>query len=200
MSGWELEKKDIRALAERLGVEPCAVAALIRVESAGSGFIEPGMPKILFEGHIFWKELKKVGLKPENFAADHPSVLFSKWDKKHYRGGRGEYERLVEAEAIHRDAAQSSASWGAFQIMGFNYAACGFSGVGAFVEAQKAGAAEQARVFGEFLRSQRLVRFLQARDWAGFAERYNGSAYAANKYDEKLRAAYERCVAEEGRK
>lgn len=29
-------------------------------------------------------------------------------------------------------------------------------------------------------------------DWAGFARRYNAPAYAENKYDQKLKAAYEK--------
>ena len=49
----------------------------------------------------------------------------SKWTKSHYEGGMGEYERLKKALAIHEKAAACSASWGLFQIMGFNYAACG---------------------------------------------------------------------------
>ena len=47
----------------------------------------------------------------------------SKWTKSHYKGDMGEYERLKKALAIHEKAAACSASWGLFQIMGFNYAA-----------------------------------------------------------------------------
>jgi hypothetical protein len=36
------------------------------------------------------------------------------------------------------------------------------------------------------------VQYLRDKDWAGFARRYNGPAYAENKYDEKLSAAYEK--------
>lgn len=192
MSAWELTEEDFRAAAAELEVEPRTLDAVVRVESAGSGFLEPGVPKILFEGHIFWKELKKAGIDPEAHAAAHPSIVHPKWDRTRYRGGRKEYNRLREAEGIHRAAALRSASWGAFQIMGFNHAACGFAEVEAFVEAQASGAAEQLAAFCAFLRSQRLVGFLREKDWTEFARRYNGPAYAQNKYDEKLRAAYQR--------
>lgn len=33
---------------------------------------------------------------------------------------------------------------------------------------------------------------LRNKDWATFARCYNGSGYAVNKYDEKLKAAYEK--------
>lgn len=192
MSAWELTEEDFRAAAAELGVEPRTLDAVVRVESAGSGFLEPGVPKILFEGHIFWKELKKAGIDPEDHTAAHSSVVHPKWDRTKYLGGRKEYDRLREAEGIHRAAALRSASWGAFQIMGFNHAACGFADVETFVDAHKSGAAEQLAAFCAFLRSQRLVGFLREKDWAEFARRYNGPAYAQNKYDEKLHAAYQR--------
>jgi hypothetical protein len=31
---------------------------------------------------------------------------------------------------------------------------------------------------------------LRAKDWAGFAERYNGAGFQENRYDEKLEAAF----------
>ena len=35
-----------------------------------------------------------------------------------------------------------------------------------------------------------MLPALQNRNWADFAKRYNGPAYAQNKYDEKLAKAY----------
>jgi hypothetical protein len=192
MNVWEVTEDDLRAAAAELEVEPRALDAVARVESAGSGFLEPGVPTILFEGHVFWRELKKAGIAPEAFAAAHPSIVYPKWDKARYLGGKKEYDRLREAEGIHRTAALRSASWGAFQIMGFNYAACGFADVEAFVEAHKSSAAGQLRALGAFLRSQRLAGFLRDKNWAEFARRYNGPGYLQNRYDEKLHAAYVR--------
>ena len=105
MNVWEVTEDDLRAAAAELEVEPRALDAVARVESAGSGFLEPGVPTILFEGHVFWRELKKAGIAPEAFAAAHPSIVYPKWDKARYLGGKKEYDRLRETEGIHRTAA-----------------------------------------------------------------------------------------------
>ena len=59
-----LSSSDIRNAAEQIGVEPCAVKAVVDVESGGDGFLPDGRVKILFEGHVFWKELQKRGINP----------------------------------------------------------------------------------------------------------------------------------------
>jgi hypothetical protein len=179
--------------AASLGLDPCAVQAVLSVESSGSGFLPDGRARILFEGHVFWKELQARGLDPAPLAKKFPNIVYPRWDRKQYRGGAAEWERLNAAGLIHQEAALCSASWGLFQIMGFNHAACGFNTVEAFVDAQEESEARQLEFFCAFLKSQGHVRFLAARDWAGFSARYNGPGYAANRYDEKLRQAYERC-------
>jgi|GEM_PF-2473898 Protein of unknown function (DUF3380). len=188
---WE----DAVAAAKELDVEPCALWAVCQVESLGSGFVSSGRPKILFEGHIFWKELKRAGVQPEDYAGEHGNILYAKWTREHYKGGEAEYARLDAACCIHREAALKSASWGAFQIMGLNHQACGYSSVEDFVESHKACAANHLKAFCTFIRSSGCLPSLQNRDWAGFARRYNGPAYAQNRYDEKMRAAYEKCKA-----
>ena len=186
-----LSFSDIKKAAELIGVEPCTVKAIVEVESGGSGFLPDGRVKILFEGHVFWKELKKRGINPELLKM--PNVLYPKWDKSKYKGGTAEYERLNSAMQVNKDAALCSASYGLFQIMGFNHRAAGFDTVQAFVDAQKESEARQLESFCAFMRSEGLVLFLLGLDWAGFARRYNGPGYAENQYDVKLRRAYERC-------
>lgn len=188
-----LSFSDIRKAAELIGVEPCAVQAVVDVESGGSGFLPDGRTKILFEGHVFWKELQKRGIDPAPLAPKYPNVIYPKWDRSQYKGGAAEWERLNTAALVNKEAALCSASYGLFQIMGFNHRAAGFDSVQAFVDAQKESEAMQLQSFCAFMRSEGLVLFLVGRDWAGFARRYNGSGYAANQYDVKLRRAYERC-------
>lgn len=191
-----LSASDIRNAAASLGVEPCAIQAVVDVESNGRGFLSDGRPKILFEGHVFWKELQKRGINPVPLAIKHPGIVYSRWDKSKYKGGAAEWERLNSAALIHKDAALCSASWGLFQIMGFNYRLCGFDSVQAFVDAQKESEVRQLAAFCEFMSNNGLVMFLACREWAGFARRYNGPDYAKNQYDVKLRKAYERCCHE----
>ena len=189
-----LSFSDIQYAAALIGVEPCAVKAVVEVESGGSGFLSDGRPKILFEGHIFWKELQKRGVDPVPLAAKYPNIVYPKWDKSKYKGGTGEHDRLILAISLgHGPAALCSSSWGLFQIMGFNHKACGFGTVEAFVAAQGESEAKQLESFCAFMRSEELVSYLVKRNWAGFARRYNGPGYADNQYDVKLARAYARC-------
>ena len=188
-----LSFSDIRKAAELIGVEPCAVQAVVDAESGGSGFLPDGRPKILFEGHVFWKELQKRGIDPAPLASKYPGVIYPKWDRSRYKGGTAEWERLNTAALVNKEAALCSASYGLFQIMGFNHRAAGFGTVRAFVDAQKESEARQLESFCAYMRSEGLVPFLVKKDWAGFARRYNGPGYAANHYDSKLREAYGRC-------
>ena len=188
-----LSFSELQKSAEPLGLDPCAVQAALSVESSGSGFLQDGRPKILFEGHVFWKELQKRGINPEPYAVKLTDIEYPAWDKSKYSGGAAEWERLNAAALINRPAALCSASWGLFQIMGFDYALCDFGSVETFVDAQEESEAVQLESFCAFIRSRGLARFLAKKDWANFAKQYNGSGYAANQYDVKLRRAYERC-------
>ena len=53
-----LTENDFQRVADWLGVEMAVVKAVQTVETGGrGGFVAPGRPAILFEGHIFWREL-----------------------------------------------------------------------------------------------------------------------------------------------
>lgn len=187
----KLTDEDFRLIAQLLDCEPAALKAVQEVETGGrGGFFAPGKPAILFEGHIFWSQLKKRGIDPAKYAAANGNILYPKWEKGHYKGGLGEYDRLEQARKIHREAADASASWGMFQIMGFNFAACGEKSVESFVAAMCESERKQLILSGRFIRQGGMLPALQNRNWADFAKRYNGPAYAQNKYDEKLAKAY----------
>jgi len=109
---WSLTETDFKHAAEQLGVEVAAIKAVIEVETGNrGGFLTVGKPVILFEGHIFWRQLKSRGIDPAKYQKDNEDILYPKWTKTHYRGGLKEYDRLERARAIHREAADSSASW-----------------------------------------------------------------------------------------
>jgi hypothetical protein len=189
-----LDDEALKTAKDLLGISFCTLRAVIDVESGGDGFLPDGRPKILFEGHIFWRELTKRGIDPSPLAEKHPTILYPQWVQTAYRGGSGEWARLDEASSIHYEAACASASWGLFQILGTNYAACGFDSVGAFASAMHESEDRQLEAFCRFLRSNRLVHSLKIRDWARFARKYNGPGYAKNRYDEKLAARYAICA------
>lgn len=191
-----LTDDDFNRASLLLDCEPAALKAVQQVETGGrGGFLSPGKPHILFEGHVFWKELKNRGIDPNKYVASNPDILYPSWTKKYYKGGQGEYDRLERARRINADAANASASWGMFQIMGNNYAACGESSVASFVAAMCASERNQLLLSARFIyRNKTMLSVLQDRNaeknWAQFARAYNGPGYKENQYDVKLDKAY----------
>ena len=175
---------DYERAARHLGCSVAAIRAVAFVESAGGGFLADRRPKILFERHVF--HARTAGRYGADFAA------ISSARSGGYLGGAREYERLAQAIRLDRKAALESASWGKFQIMGFNHAACGHDDVESFVTAMVSGEAAQLDAFVAFLRTSRLNDELIRRDWSGFAKGYNGPAFARNAYDLKIAEAYSR--------
>lgn len=111
----KLTEEDFRLAAQLLDVESAALKAVKEVKSGRyGGFLDSGRLVILFEGHIFWNRLKKKGINPEEHRTGNENILYSKWDKSHYKGGEAEYARLEQARKIDREAADASASWGMF--------------------------------------------------------------------------------------
>ena len=182
----ELTEADYRAAADSLGCEVAAVKAVAEVESAGAGFLRSGEPKILFEAHVFDR------LTQGRYRKSHPNISSAKWDRSLYVGGQGEHRRLQEAVALDREAALQSASWGRFQVMGFNWKVCGYGSLQSFINDMYRSESGHLRAFVGFVRSLGLAKYLRSKDWAGFARGYNGPGYAANSYDVKIAAAYAR--------
>jgi hypothetical protein len=193
-----LSEQNLKEFAITNNLELATIKAVNAVESSGKGFFLSGRPKILFEGHQFWKALKRYGINPEQFVNENNNdVLFKKWTKIHYKGGEREYDRLKKAENIgadkaFKDAAKEAASWGAFQIMGFHWKTLGYPSIDDFVAKMHINEGEHLKAFGKFLEANRLIRKLQNKDWAGFARGYNGAGFKQNKYDEKLQKAYDK--------
>jgi hypothetical protein len=178
---------DIASAAATLQCEPAAIWAVCDIESAGGGFLPDKRPKILFEAHVFGR------LTGHRWDDSHPNISSPQWDRSLYGAdGAHQYDRLAEAIGLDRAAALQSASWGMFQIMGMNYAVCGFAGVEDYVAAMCVGEGAQLAAFAAFCRHSGLDRHLRAHDWAGFALGYNGPGEAENDYAGKLEAAYER--------
>ncbi|MEW9855865.1 N-acetylmuramidase domain-containing protein [Novosphingobium sp. M1R2S20] len=184
-----LEISDYVAAARELGCSVAALRAVAHVESAGSGFLPNRRPKILFERHIFHRRTRG------EHSAAHPHISSARPGA--YLGGAREYERLHAAMALNRTVALESASWGKFQIMGFNHALCGHEDVESFVAGMVAGEGPQLATFTAFLKSAGLADELRRCDWAGFARGYNGPAYAAHAYDRKIGSAHARFLEEE---
>lgn len=178
-----------------LGVEEASVKAVASVESNGSGLIKDTqgnlIPKILFERHIMFQRLRDyTPIKSADMAAKYPDIVNPKAGG--YKGGLAEHGKLQRAVMIDRNTALESASWAAFQIMGYHWKNLGYSSVQAFVNDMYT---EQGQLdaFVKFIKAdKRLVKALQEKDWTTFARIYNGPAYQKNNYHIKMKEAYEK--------
>jgi hypothetical protein len=193
-----LAEQDLKDFARKHDLDLAAVKAVNEVESSGKGFFVDGRPKILFEGHVFWEQLRKAGIDPASLSnASNADVLYSKWSKIHYIGGPREYDRLEKAAGILDDpkvrtAALASASWGSYQIMGFHAVKLGYSSVQEFVDQNHIHERNHLEAFGRYITAFGCITHLRAKNWAKFANCYNGPASAQNKYDLKLGSAYQK--------
>lgn len=171
--------------ASVLKCEVAAIKAVDSVESRGGGFLSTGEIKILFEPHIFWKLLKEAGKTP--VVSD---ICYPKWNTRPYGKESQQHGRLQKAVLINRDIALMSASWGRFQIMGFNYKLCGCKTIQEFINRMSKSEEEQLLLFVNYIKSVRLDDELINLDWLGFALQYNGPLYWKNNYNGKLAKAY----------
>jgi len=179
-------------------LSPAAVKAVVKVESNGRGFRRDGSLKILFEGHIFWKELMNVDLNPNDYVAGNEDIVFKSFTRRFYATSL-QYGRLNKAKTINTEAALKSASYGMFQVMGFNYKTAGFDSVEALKKSLEVSEINQLEAFLNFVKNTNgCFEALQNKEWATFARIYNGSAYKTNKYDEKMEKQYNNSVLTKG--
>ncbi|UXY13811.1 N-acetylmuramidase family protein [Chitiniphilus purpureus] len=179
-----LDEHDFEAAAFEIKCDIAAIKAIADVESAGAGFLSDGRAKILFEGHVFYKYTKGRHLQSD--------INYPKWTRQYYVGGVGEYDRLTKAEALDKAAARMSASYGKFQIMGFNFALCGCASVDAFYDEMQESEGRHLEALVAYIRQVGLGGALRSKDWVEFSRRYNGPEYWKNSYDRKLAEAYKK--------
>lgn len=193
-----LTNNRIAEIARQHAIHPAALLAVKLVESGiGGGFLPSKRCKILFEGHKFYEELKKKGNRNlSQLLKVAPDIVYPTWNRSKYNGGEGEWARLEKAITIDREAALKSTSWGLFQIMGSNYAACKCRNVEEFVSLNCESEDNQLELLINFLSTTGIIKYLNSRQWSEFARRYNGPGYKQNKYDTKLQAAYNQFVKE----
>lgn len=191
----KIEDIDLPRIAHAIGVGEDEVHMLIDVEAAGSGFDSQGRPKMLFEPHVFYRELG-AGTKREQ--AVKQGLAYAKWGAKPYP--KDSYPRLIEAMKIDEAAALRSASWGASQVLGDNFKMAGFSSVQEMVDAMCEDEDNHIEAMIEFVKSSgidddlrrlaALKRPTTAADCAPIARVYNGPGYAEHNYHGRMATAH----------
>ena len=190
--GTVLTEDDYGRAAATLGCDVAAIKAVAEVESSGAGFLRDGRLRVLFEGHVFYRYTKG------EFYDQFPTLCYPKWTSAYYcKGdpetrGAGECARLDQAEQLDKTAAMMSCSIGKFQVMGFNFALCGFKSVEDFWAALASGEDAQLDAFCQYVKHTGLQSVLAQHNWTEFARRYNGPEYQKNQYDTKLAQAYQK--------
>lgn len=179
-----ITEADFISAAKVLRCEVAAIKAVAEVEAPKGAFLASGRPTILFEAHIFSQKTAR------KYDKTHPLISSRKWDRTLYRGGEKEYDRLQMAISLDPIAALQSASWGKFQLMGFNHRLCGWDSIGGFVADMYRSEKSQLTAFIGYVRGRNLDDEIRDRRWTEFAHGYNGPAHAENDYAGKMARAY----------
>jgi hypothetical protein len=173
-------------------ISPALLHAFADVESGGrSGFGPSGKPKIAFEGHVFRK------LTGHIYDKTHPLLSYPYVEKagpqwqQNNKDQATAWKTLDSADALDHEAAIQACSWGMFQVMGFNYSACGYKDVDSFVDAMKQSARGQLNAFVGFCKkTPGMIGAMKGKDFQTMATLYNGESYG--DYDKRIARAYKR--------
>lgn len=188
----------IAEAAEKSGLDPAKLAAIIEVESAGIIFWTVNgekKPTILTEAHYFWR-LTSGEARQKAVAA---GLANPRWGAIPYpRTGEDTWSRYERMAAIDPVAAMSSCSWGVGQVMGDKWKGLGYESPQSFIDAQMTLAGQIDALLREIKYSHlegALGRGGFTGDsWRDFARGYNGSGYAKNNYHNKMAAFYKNYV------
>jgi hypothetical protein len=169
--------------AQALSCKQAYIMAFAQVEANGAGF-DGDRPKILFEPHRFSK------LTAHRYDKSNPKISYPVWGMRPYpKRTDDRYTQLLEAVGLDPWAGFQACSYGKFQILGENYARCGFDTPWAFAFSQAYDEIKQLAAFETFIIKTGILAPLRLGLWETVASQYNGSAYRANRYDDRLAAA-----------
>lgn len=178
-----LDDIDLPMLGYRIGVGEDEVHALMDVEARSSGYDRHGRPAMLFEPHVFYRNL--TGEKRD--AAVAAGLAYREWRRDYPSDS---YPRLKQAMEIDETAALKSASWGLGQILGENHLSAGYTTPQEMVSAFMEDEEEHLEAMIRFITNAGIADDLRAHRWATVARVYNGPGYAAHGYHTRLEAAY----------
>lgn len=186
-----LQEKDYKKAAKTLGCDVAAIKAVVLIEAGHDlkGFTDAGLPVINFDLNTFRKRARKRGVNIEKYRKSHKTVF------RPPTGGsrqQNQHIRLANALDIDSIAAIEGTFWGMFQIAGFNWDKCGAKSPMEFMERMSYSEQEQLTLFVNFIKSNKLDRYLRSHDWKTFAQKYNGPLYYTHHYDTRLAAAYQK--------
>jgi hypothetical protein len=184
------------AVAQAHKIEPAALLAVVEVESAGKSLeVDGRTPCLLFERHIFYRELNKLADKTKLNKAVALGLANKTWQPKtQYKDQNTSQARLnliARAKAVDPECTYRSASWGVGQTMGFVAEETGFASATAMYNYMvMGGVPAQVECMVREINVKKLIPKLNTHAWAAFAVVYNGPGYKTNNYDSKMASAY----------
>lgn len=190
-TGKRLAQNDIGEAARLIGIPTAGLLAFLEVEASGRGFDNQNRPKMLFEPHVFYREL--AGISGQALAVAQ-GLAYKAWGTQPYP--KDSYPRLDKAVGIHKPKALRSSSWGLSQILGDKAGICGFGSEEEFVRAVMQGEREQLIATVTLMRHWGIGTMLAGKDlsnpdsWRPAAFKWNGKSYAVHNYHGKLANAF----------
>lgn len=187
-----LEKSDFVRVGEERGVEAWKLHGLTDIESRRGGFDNDGRAIMVPELHKFSEFTFQA------YDKAHPDLSAKKWihpakvkpGHPYTLDNSGRWDVLARQAALSFDAAIKAASWGAFQIMGFNYKALNFDTPLELVRAIYEGERRQLDLAVQFLISQGGFEALLRGDYFRAAIVQNGTG-KPREYAAEWKAAAE---------
>ncbi len=179
-----LDDIDLPKIGSLIRVGEDEIHAILDVEAAGTGFDKYGRPKMLFEPHIFYRQLSGS----QRNRAVQLGLAYPKWKPNGYPADS--YDRLDLAMTLNQTAALKSSSWGLPQILGFNHGLAGFETVQDMVKAFLDDEEVQLKAMVDFINASGLADELRRHDWLGFEKGYNGGGFKG-AYAAKLKSRFD---------
>lgn len=180
--------QDFRDAAAKLGVPITHIRGVRAVEAPRGPFDTKGRPSALYERHKFRNNTVPVG----RFNASHPALSGPAYGPGGYGSFDSQWAKFAAACALDPEAALRACSWGAFQVLGENAEALGYSDAFEMLELLATGEAAHLDSFVRFVETNHLVEKFRAckPNDAGscvpFVSVYNGRGYKQFNYDVKL--------------
>lgn len=189
----KLTTADYIAAAKELGCGPWMIHALALKETRGDAFLPDGRTRILYERHWFYKLMADKALR-DRLAVSERDICNSAMKsskntdpKDRYVGGAAEYGFLDRARKYDDTAALSAASYGQFQVMGFNAVRIGYDSVQEFERLMQQDVFQHLMALVRFIKATpAALKGIRSENLQMLAEAYNGAAYAKNNYDKDL--------------
>ncbi len=177
---------DYQRIAQAFNLTAAHVQTVVQVEAGTAGFWNDGNMKLLYEGHIAYRETSGA-LRSKLVAA---GLAWKSWGDVPYGKASVSRDRLRAAIDIAGAQAYRWASYGLGQIMGFNAEVSGYASAKGMFDAFLTGEPAQVDGMMRFIKGSGLLTQLRGSDWVAFAAGYNGPGYAKNRYDTKLAEAF----------